>query len=156
MNKKWEQASSTCFWNLQYQSLLIHMSCCVQQHAKRTCHPLFRHTFWLWLSGTSDWALEWNCHGKFETNCDYCCAVLDKLMLADPSVIMQRFSLLSPYYFYPRRKAMYFVLKLFIWESWLHYMYMYFYFSDWMEIMLDSLMTIGLGFVAKSNWFGCK
>ncbi len=48
MNKKWEQASWTCLWNLQYWSLLIYMPCCVQQQAKRTCHPLFRHTFCLW------------------------------------------------------------------------------------------------------------
>jgi len=143
MIKKWEQASWTCFWNLLFHQiyyLLIHMSCCVQQPAKRTSkrsHPLFRHTFWLWLLGTSKgWALEWNCHGKFETNCDYCFAVVGKMMLADPSVIMQNIFSSVPLLFLSKKKKS----DVFHPEA-IHLgiqvtLYFFFFFSEWKESCL--------------------
>ncbi len=107
-------------------------------------------------SGTSiDWALEWNCHRMFQTNCDYYFAVLGKLTLADPSVLMQRFSVLSAYYFHPRRKVVYSVLKhyscgnpCYITFPFLLFLYLFF---DWIQSCLT--VCIDLGFVTKVKWF---
>lgn len=156
MNKKWEQASWTCLWNLQYWSLLIHMSCCVQQQAKRNCHPLFRHTFCLWyyvrhLHRLSlGMKLSWNVSGQLWLL--FCCSGQANTCrsICHFAKISCSVRLLFPS---KKKSDVFRTQALFMWEPWLLYISYFFFFFGWIQSCLT--VCIELGFVTKVKWFSC-